>query len=380
MATFGAAISEHPDAAQAIGEAVGVVHEQVGEAPDLAILFVSGHPPETVGELADAVNRLLRPEVLIGSTAVAVIGGPVEAEERPAISLWAGRTGRVEPIRLEVTRSPDGTAVVGMPEVAATGDRTLILLSEPFSFPAEALARATNSRHPHLTIIGGVASEGGPGPGTNRLVLGRDVHDQGAVGALLPAGLGEVAVVSQGCRPIGNPLIVTAAEGNVIHELGSRPAMERLSETYDEAGPEDQELLSRGLHIGVVVDERSERFDHGDFLIRAVLGTDHSTGGLRVGARVEVGTTVQFHVRDMTSASEDLRRALTSVSADAALLFTCNGRGARLFERAGHDAEMLFTAIDRGPLAGMFCAGEFGPVGGENHVHGFTASVLLLYG
>jgi small ligand-binding sensory domain FIST len=28
-------------------------------------------------------------------------------------------------------------------------------------------------------------------------------------------------------------------------------------------------------------------------------------------------------------------------------------------------------------LAGMFCAGEFGPVGGRSFVHGFTASVLV---
>jgi small ligand-binding sensory domain FIST len=48
----------------------------------------------------------------------------------------------------------------------------------------------------------------------------------------------------------------------------------------------------------------------------------------------------------------------------------------------------LLTAVDvavvladyPGPLpaAGMFCAGEFGAVGGRNFVHGFTASIALL--
>jgi small ligand-binding sensory domain FIST len=28
-------------------------------------------------------------------------------------------------------------------------------------------------------------------------------------------------------------------------------------------------------------------------------------------------------------------------------------------------------------LAGMFCAGELGPVGGRNAVHGFTASIAI---
>ena len=44
-------------------------------------------------------------------------------------------------------------------------------------------------------------------------------------------------------------------------------------------------------------------------------------------------------------------------------------------------APLLFgPAVGGGAVAGMFCAGEVGPVRGRNHVHGFTASVLLLYG
>ena len=57
--------------------------------------------------------------------------------------------------------------------------------------------------------------------------------------------------------------------------------------------------------------------------------------------------------------------------------FTCNGRGENLFGRAGHDAELVHDLTGSRATAGMFCAGEFGPVAGANHVHGFTASSLL---
>jgi len=96
-----------------------------------------------------------------------------------------------------------------------------------------------------------------------------------------------------------------------------------------------------------------------------------------VGDTVPVGRTVQFQVRDADSADEDLRDLLTSAEADAALLFTCNGRGQRLFGEPDHDAGVIDQLLGPLPLAGCFCAGELGPVGARNFLHGFTASLAL---
>ena len=94
--------------------------------------------------------------------------------------------------------------------------------------------------------------------------------------------------------------------------------------------------------------------------------------------RVRVGQTVQFQVRDALSADEDLRGLLADRTAEGALLFTCNGRGTRLFGAPHHDADVVASSLAEAPVAGMFCAGELGPVGGKNFLHGFTASVVLL--
>jgi small ligand-binding sensory domain FIST len=61
----------------------------------------------------------------------------------------------------------------------------------------------------------------------------------------------------------------------------------------------------------------------------------------------------------------------------AALLFTCNGRGTRLFAQPDHDAAAVQDALGPLPLAGFFANGELGPVGGRNFIHGFTASLAL---
>ena len=128
---------------------------------------------------------------------------------------------------------------------------------------------------------------------------------------------------------------------------------------------------------GRVIDEHRETFGRGDFLVRNVIGGDQEIGALAVNDTIEVGTTVQFHLRDAVCADEDLRELVAGRRAEAALLFTCNGRGTRLFRRPDHDAEVVSDALDDAPVAGFFAAGEFGPVGGYNFLHGFTASLAL---
>jgi small ligand-binding sensory domain FIST len=209
------------------------------------------------------------------------------------------------------------------------------------------------------------------------------VVDVGAVGVLLRGPAGVRGVVSQGCRPIGEPLVVTRSQDNVILELGGQSPLARVKAMYDALPVRDQDLFQRGPHVGLAMSEYRDKFGHGDFLIRNLYGIDRASGAMRITDRVRAGQTVQFHIRDADSADEDLRRLLRRESENgtarpqAALMFTCNGRGTRLFGQPHHDAAALAAELGPVPAAGLFAAGEFGPVGGRNFVHGFTASVVL---
>jgi small ligand-binding sensory domain FIST len=231
---------------------------------------------------------------------------------------------------------------------------------------------------PDLRVVGGMASAA-RGPGGNRLVLDGAVHHDGAVGVLLDPAVPVRTVVSQGCRPVGTPMIATKAERNLVYELAGRPALDRLMEVVDQLDPDDRALAQKGLHAGLVIDERKAEFERGDFLVRNVLGADRANGAIAVGAEVEVGATVQLQVRDALSADEDLRALLADVgpTPSGALVFTCTGRGTHLFGEPHHDATVVDDAFGGVPTAGMFCAGEIGPVGGRTFVHGFTASLVL---
>lgn len=369
-------LSEHPVPSQAVGEAVGQVLERLSdERPDLVVLFTSPHHVGAFEDIASSVRGLLDPTVLLGGTAGAVIGGGREVEDSPALSLFAARLPAtlLTPVRLEVVPTPDGPSLVGWPDHP---DGTMLLLADPFTFPSDAFLDRVNEDLPKLQIIGGLASAAMQ-PGGNRLVLDDLITDSGAVGAVLTGGVEVRTVVSQGCRPVGKPYVVTKSDRNFLLELGGKPALLRLQETATGATDEERELMRRGLQIGCVVDETRLEFGRGDFLVRGVVGADQRSGAIAVGDTVPVGRTVQFQVRDAGSADEDLRDLLTAVEADAALLFTCNGRGQRLFGEADHDAGVVDQLLGPLPVAGCFCAGELGPVGARNFLHGFTASLAL---
>jgi small ligand-binding sensory domain FIST len=376
VSAFACGLSEHPVPSQAVGEAVGQVLEALDdERPDLVMVFASPHHIGAFEDMAPAVRALLEPAVLLGGSAGAVIGGAREVEDSPALSIFAARLPAtvLTPVRLEVVETPDGQSLVGWPDEP---EGTLLLLADPFSFPADAFLERVNDDLPGLQVIGGLASAA-MHPGGNRLVLDEQITNTGAVGALVNGGIEVRTLVSQGCRPVGKPYVVTKAERNFIFELGGRPALERLQETAAAASDEERELMRRGLQIGCVVDEARLEFDRGDFLVRGVVGADQRSGALAVGDVVSVGRTVQFQVRDANSADEDLRLLLAEADADAALLFTCNGRGQRLFGEADHDASLVDKLLGPLPVAGCFCAGELGPVGTRNFLHGFTASLAL---
>jgi len=381
---FAAALSEHPLATHAVGEVIGDVLDQLaladGETVDLAAVFVTAPHVGVLEDVASSVRALLRPRALIGASAVSVLAGGHEAEESSAISVFAARWQRDTPIALTPVRLDEYVDadewVEASPIADAAPGSTLLLLVDPFSVLVRDILKALADRRPDIAVIGGLASAA-QGPGGNRLVLDGQVVATGAVGVLVDPAAQIGTIVSQGCRPIGAPLIVTKSERNVLYEIGGERALDRLMESVRALPPEDLALASNGLHLGRAVDESKVDFGRGDFVIRNVLGVDKDVGAVAVGDLVDVGTTVQFHIRDAASADEDLRELIAGVPADGALVFTCNGRGVRFFGEPDHDASVVSDALGHRALAGMFCAGELGPVGGLNFLHGYTASLAL---
>jgi small ligand-binding sensory domain FIST len=386
MPNFSAALSTQENSQDAIKEVCREATTRLSARPDLAMLFVSPHHAEKTRELAQFVCRAIGNESLLGCTGESIVGSNREIEGQRAISLWLASlpNSTVQLMHLNFEQTGEGGTFTGwptdLPEPWPSG-AAMLLLGEPFSFPADELIRRLNEDHPGVAVLGGMAS-GGVAPGENRLLMGSEEFTQGAVAAMIHGQVRIRSVVSQGCRPIGKPFVVTRSEANVIHELGGVSPLARLQEVYETLTDQERLLVQHGLHVGRVLSEYQDQFVRGDFLVRNVIGADPRTGAIAVGDFVRPGQTVQFHIRDEQTADEDLRELLQAAAASGgqargALLFTCNGRGTRLFSSADHDVACLRDVLGDIPVAGFFAQGEIGPIGGNNFLHGFTASVAL---
>src|SRR5215213_4981373 len=368
MQRIASALSTAPAAEDAALEAVRDVEAALGGAePDLAYLFLSPSHLAEVEIAAALVRERLRPARLLGCVAEGVVGGRRELESGAGLSLWAGALpgARVDTFHLEAVPAEEGVAVAGVPDF---DDPALVtMLVDPFTFPAGGFLRLLNEEHEGLPLVGGIAAGAGA-PGSQVLIVDDATHASGVVGATV-SDVSVRTIVSQGCAPIGRDAVVTRAEENVVFELAGEPAPERLR------------LAANGLLVGIVIDENRAEYRRGDYLVRALLGADEDSGAIAVGDEVRVGQTIRFHVRDAASADEDLRESLAGglagETAAGALLFTCNGRGTHMFSEPDHDARAVSDAVGSSALAGFFCGGEIGPVGGRAFLHGFTATAAV---
>ncbi len=376
-------------------------HRLRGAKPDLVLAFITAKHLQNPGDAA-AIGNALREQfptaLFLATTGVGAIGDGREVEGRPAISLLAAVLPGVELRAFHLTNAD--IPLYSGPEAAqrwrnllqpldAGGeptsdalppgeDPTVLLLPDPFCTGLGEVIAGLDAAWPGGHVVGGVAS-GFREPGQHRLLLDDEIHDGGVLGVMM---YGDVRVdirVAQGCRPVGQPLFVTQAQGRRLIALDGRPAADVLQEVFETSDDGERERMGQSLFLGIGLVDR-ETYGRGDFLVRHILGAEPDTGALIVQGELQEGQVVQFHVRDGQSSEEDLRAHLASVppGAAGAILFACLGRGQALYGVPDHDAQVIRDAYGDVPLAGLFCNGEVGPVNGETFLHGYTASLCFL--
>lgn len=365
------------------------IRQVLGDAPaDLCFVFASAHFAETLPGLVQGLHEQLGPRTLLGMTGEAVIADDTEYEDQPALTLWAGNMPnvRLRSFHLsqeDLDRLDEPEALRDHLAIPLDEQPSFVLLGDPFSLQILRALEQMQRAYPDRPMIGGLASAA-DAPGENVMIFDGVTLNHGLCGVAMWGDVRMDTVVSQGCRPIGHHMVITRAEGQVIYQLGGKPPLARVTEVLKECSTRDLELArTRGLLVGRVINEYQPKFERGDFLIRNPLGFDSSTGAMAVSDLVRTGQTIQFHVRDAKTAAEDLDNMLADAAtvakqAAGTLLFSCNGRGSRLFSDRDHDARAVRSVSGPMPLAGLFCAGEIGPVGDQIFLHGHTASIGFL--
>ena len=381
------ALSKQTDIDAAVQEAAEEIIRQLGkDQADLTVVFVAPQYKDFYDKIPDLVNRYLKPGLLFGCSGGGIIGNGEEVEQQAAFSITcASLPGvKIQPIYSETKELPDQDTAPSVwrewLDVKIEDQPHFIFLADPFSFRGDEFLAGVDFAYPNSKKVGGLAS-GAQGPGGNALYLGDKIYSNGLIGIALSGDIEVDTIVAQGCRPIGQPMKITACQDTLLKELDGKPTLEVLQDLNETLSDADKKLLQTSLFLGIEMDAMKDDPKQGDFLIRNLMGVDRESQSLAIGALLRTGQLVQFHLRDKKMSSEDLDVMLTrylsqdhAENASGALLFSCLGRGKYLYGEANHDTNMFQDKLGKIPLGGFFCNGEIGPVGNATFLHGYTSS------
>lgn len=367
-----------------VTETAGAALDEIGGQVSCGVVFCSADYREHLPDFLEILQLHAHIPVIVGCSGTGLIGTGSEAEGAQGFSLLLMHLPKTKlhPFTLSESSTPawdDGPAL--REAIGGVQSDAWLLLADPNSVPIEPWITAWSDAFPGAPCFGGLAS-GGTDGGDIFVFRDRELIDGGGVALGFQGGVKIHTLVSQGCRPIGEPLPVTGVDQNVIQSIGSRPAFKVLDEAFQSLSDREKQRARGNLFAGLAIREDVEEFHRGDFLIRNILGADEGSGAVAVGAFPRVGQTLQWQLRDKNAADDDLRSLAKRLVAEganpfASLVFSCGGRGRMLFGNPNHDASVIAEYFSPHPSAGYFCNGEIGPVGGKNFVHGYTASVAL---
>lgn len=375
------AFSSRPDAIGAAQEVVSKLSLQLGGSPDLVLAFYSEHHLEDAHLIASEVRRSLAPDAFAGACTRGVIGGGHEHLHGPSVALWGARLPgtRVQAFDLQVSRQGRRGFVRGWPDVGP--EASVLLFVDQGGFPLDPFLHSLRQGGKFPTILGGMVPHGDEDEA--RLLVDGVVHDSGAVGIVMDGAARFEPVVAQGCWPVGPSFHITRCEENVIFELDGAPAYDTLTDLLDLLSEDESQRFRTAPQVGLKHEDRQEESGAGSYLVRDLVTVRANERALEVGEPVEEGMQLRFHARDALSANRELKEILRLHAAfhakpAGALLFSCAGRGRPLFGRPDHDIEEVHNHWPDLPTSGFFALGELGPLGGQPHIHAFTASLALL--
>jgi small ligand-binding sensory domain FIST len=396
------ALSTRPSLEAAVKEVVEQAQHSLATPADLALVFISSAFGSEYSRLMPLLQESLSMPALIGCGGGGIIGMDQaaqiqEIETDAALSLTLAKLPEVtvQPFHISSSDLPDldspPDAWIEMMGVDPNLSPQFILFSDPFTSSINDLLQGLDFAYPGATKVGGLAS-GITGGNNTGLFCNHQLYREGTVGVALSGKLVLETIVAQGCRPIGQPYRVSAGERNVVLELEEqtvgctqpRPPLTVLRELIQSLSQEDRQLAQHSLFVGVARDEFKNHLDHGDFLIRNLLGVDPRVGAIAIGDQVRPGQRIQFHLRDARTSAEDLEMLLQryhqlagqtseGFTGAGALMFSCLGRGEGLYGKPNFDSQLFSRYLSQIPLSGFFCNGEIGPVAGSTFLHGYTS-------
>lgn len=401
MIRAGAGLSDLPASGEAARRAAAdALAEARLERADLLFLFLTADHLPRFPEAARAAAEASGGARVVGCTGYGVLTSEGEIEGGPGAAALAlggdgiaaapflaeGLSGAPRECGQAIGRQARGTLGRAIEEGPPP---LVILLPDTYNLrPRELFEGIHEGLGRRALIVGGGASENGSLGRTFQFLDGR-VQNDAVAGAVLAGGQARFIGISQAYQPVGEPWMVTRAKGNLILEISGRPAFEVFAEAAGPGLMENLRLAAAQVFVGIPGDPDQVSLDHGNYIVRPIVGADPAKGILALAEPVPVGQAVTFARRDRERALQDFEAMLQKGvdrfgrgnfddAAAFGLYFNCAGRGSSLYGERGVDSAAIRRAMFGLPVAGFFTGAEIGPIGGHDHLHQFSGVLVLL--
>jgi hypothetical protein len=356
-----------------------------GRASDVALVLVFGGTEALAGlDWVDALRRDVPNARFFGSSTAGEIVGTRVLDDSIVATCIAFDDTRVEVACVELhdhERSSDAGARLAS-RLPPEGLRHVLVLSDGLHVDGTGLTAGLRSVLPHdVAVTGGLSADG---PRFERTLVVADgpprsgiVAAVGLYGSSLRVGYGSLG----GWDSFGPERLITRSEGNVLHELDGKNALD-LYKTY--LGEHARELPASALRFPLML--RGATGEQG--LVRTILGIDEDAKSMRFAGEMPEGSYARLMranferlIDGAHGAAGTALQTLGGGEADLAILISCVGRRLVLQQRVEEEIESVREVLGMRPvLAGFYSYGEICPAapaaGCELHNQTMTITTL----
>ena len=390
MIRAGVGQSQQHSTGQAVEEAAREALAQAGVSrADFAMIFFTADHAGQQRELVLSLIRAVGTDCVVGSSGAGVLTGEGEIEGSHGIAVLVLVSDEIiaRPFIFEPLRGNETNLGASFGEfLAKTQEQNslLVLLPDTYNGNPQPLLRSMASKAGFHRVVGAGSTENGT-VGTTFQLCGDKLATNSVAGAYLSGGFNAHVDITQGCQPVSEPMVITKAEGNLIHEINNRPAIEVFARLLKGPLADDIRRALMVLFVGVPADREENSVAAGKYLIRNIAGLDPQKGILGVAEEVSEGEAMIFAMRDGQRAREDLgqmlERQVSTLNGKKpafGLYFNCCARGSSLYGFPGIDSAYIHQALGDFPLIGMFGGYELAPLGRANHLFAYTGVLALI--
>ena len=388
MLKAGVGQSSQSETGTAVGEAARRAMESLPDGgADLALVYATvDHAGALEQELA-GLHQITGTRRIVGCSGLGILtdSGEIEGESGVAVMALAADTVRVHPFARDFLKGNDAAAGQDIANAVGPDPSSLtVLLADGYKSRPDAMLEGMARAGHTGPVVGAAASENGSHGKTYQFYEDR-VTSNSVVGFSLSGAFETVIDITQGCQPVGEPMVVTKAHDNLILELDGRPAFEVFVELVGKPFQQDLRRALAFVFAGLPPDPRQTEIEPGQYLVRNIIGVDPQKGILAVAQPVEAGQPLIFTLRDGQRAREDLGQMLERQAARlegrtprVGLYFNCCARGSGLYGVPGIDTAYIKQALGDVPVIGFFGNYELGPLAGANHLLTYTGVLALV--